>query len=734
MTIARLLAPQPDHQGALDWAAIESGPSILPDHVQVEGASVAAFSADEWPLAALPGSGRDRTLIWHNRGAEALARRRKGPVSTWPEALLPSFKRLAWLMLNKPTPDLLLHAAHAKRRTYPAAGSIQAAMYMGRDFAAWLDSEHITSLDAVTTDLLDLYRSGLLNGRMKERSASKYLTFLIDLWGRASLLPEVDRIEEPSWHDNGRLLTSGAQRGESENATLIVSPSTMDPLLAWVIAMLDLSIDLIPAAEEYRQLLADPSTKGDEWRRQRADEAANSLARQIVRTHYPPGTPLPGASDWATRGKMDFAPAYIAAVHGGGRVKRAHIRWAVYEERPDWQENLDYTIPLPMSITPQGRIADMAWRERLDYREVPTLIAHLRTACLLAATYLSGMRGREARELKTACGVAIPAENGGADYLITGRIWKNVLDEHGRQDVNGREHTWRTIKPGYDATLVAERIRTVTKWSGDEQGFLFRGVREQAVSDTSASEWIADFIAWANQQVDELGLPDELRIPECVGGPIRLTRLRRTLAWHIRHRPMGHVALAIQYGHMDPEQGEGYSGRKAAGLKDVLDEETRSAVASTTLAMRDEIAAGGGVSGLGAERALNIARRTMGVLTARDEKNLLKDKDRAVFDNPKAFALCLNNPDKMACRIGKPKGPPRLLDCVGPRCANLVRTDSTVAQMADEVGRLRSEATFAPPPLADRLESSARDYEEEVDAHNRSRRTLSAGLNGGEGA
>ncbi|RBY86867.1 hypothetical protein DQ240_08730 [Blastococcus sp. TF02A-26] len=733
MTIPHALAPVPDVEAPLDWSAIESGPSILPEQARASEEPVAPFDADEWPLAALAHGGKAVTLVWHDRRVEAKAKAREATPVTWPEHLLRQFKRAAWLLINKPTPHSLMGASKSKRRPHTAPVSIQAIAYRWRPFAAWLDKEGVSSLDAVTTDLLDLYLEWLqAPGRgLAPRTVDQYRRSLIDLWARGPMLPEGDRIEEPSWSDNGRLRTTGT-RTAAENSTLIVSPSTMEPLLAWILTMLDLAPDIIGAGDEYVSMMRRGEGESEgATRRLRRDASATDFARQIIRAEYPPGTPVPGSTDWRTPTLPDFPASYLAAAHGRGRLDRLHVRWAMAKERPDWRNALDDAIPLPMTMNPQGRIADQTWREHIDYREVPALITHLRTASLLAITYLSGMRGQESRQLKTGCGVEVPAADGAADYAIRGRIWKGVVDKDGRQDPEGRPHTWVTVKPGYDALSIAERIRTWTRYAAETDYLFSTGPSGGAITPTTAADWIDEFVGWANAQVDALGLPEQLRIPDCIGGPVRLARLRRTLAWHIRHRPDGHVALAIQYGHVNPagfldtETGEGYSGRKASGLADVLDEETRSALGSATAFARDEVMAGGGVSGLGAERALDIARGTpMGKLSAREEKELLKEKDRGVFFNPRAFALCINDPDKAACRKDMEPGPPLAYRCVGKKCANMVRTDATVQEMASEAVRLRNEADFSPGPLADRLIGHAEEHERDVEEHVRTRRTL----------
>jgi hypothetical protein len=49
------------------------------------------------------------------------------------------------------------------------------------------------------------------------------------------------------------------------------------------------------------------------------------------------------------------------------------------------------------------------------------------------------------------------------------------------------------------------------------------------------------------------------------------------LAWHIRNRPFGHVAGAIQYQHAQITMFEGYAGTSASGFRQEVEAEREAA-------------------------------------------------------------------------------------------------------------------------------------------------------------
>ncbi|MFE0139675.1 hypothetical protein [[Kitasatospora] papulosa] len=165
------------------------------------------------------------------------------------------------------------------------------------------------------------------------------------------------------------------------------------------------------------------------------------------------------------------------------------------------------------------------------------------------------------------------------------------------------------------------------------------------------------FVDWASQLAHRLNRPHET-IPPDPHGAIGTGRFRRTLAWHVSRRPGGVIALAIQYGHMRTAVGAGYASRSRDGIHDVLDIETARATADTLETLAADRAAGGGISGPAARRAIlgaGQAPTSEGVVfTARQARKLLTHPTLVVHDSPNAFLTCVYNPDKALRRLRTP--------------------------------------------------------------------------------
>jgi hypothetical protein len=84
------------------------------------------------------------------------------------------------------------------------------------------------------------------------------------------------------------------------------------------------------------------------------------------------------------------------------------------------------------------------------------------------------------------------------------------------------------------------------------------------------------FITYANRR---FGPVAELRVPDVDGQAWALSfrQMRRTLAWHIRNRPFGHVAGAIQYQHAQVTMFEGYAGTTRSGFAQEVEAEREAA-------------------------------------------------------------------------------------------------------------------------------------------------------------
>jgi hypothetical protein len=144
-------------------------------------------------------------------------------------------------------------------------------------------------------------------------------------------------------------------------------------------------------------------------------------------------------------------------------------------------------------------------------------------------------------------------------------------------------------------------------FSSAHHDIVSRGNHHGALKRTTLDRRVEDLVIWINQEALAQGLRDQSVPPDPLG-TLGLSRLRRTLPWHIARRPGGLVALAIQSGHMrtvlDARTSSGNGNRGRRGFHGELDVETALAAAQTAARLRDATAAGAKISGPAARRAL----------------------------------------------------------------------------------------------------------------------------------
>ena len=388
---------------------------------------------------------------------------------------------------------------------------------------------------------------------------------------------------------------------------------------------------------------------------------------------------------------------------------------------------------LPPDIPIDGTIGGKPWREVIDYREVWTLWRHLGTAAFIVCAYLTGMRPGEVLGLRSGCcpDREPDAEDAVGRHVIRGREYKTAVDEHGNHLSGGAERDvpWVAITPVVNAIRVLEKM--VPK-----AGLLFDAYahdRTRKASNTGAIVLgamrirINDFVNWANTEAARHNMLHET-IPPDPHGNIGLRRFRRSLAWHIARRPNGHIALAIQYGHMRSAVVSGrYAARGHDGIHDLIDIETVRAVADTTAELRDNLDNGGGISGPAAREAIEIAARapqfTGTTITARTARRLIANHDLMIYENPQALLLCRYKPDRALCQRGRITDSPRLEAC-NPSCGNVVRTDQHAAQLRARADLLDRYAAHSPQPIGDRLRAHAARLRHYADTHDSTRVTI----------
>ena len=125
------LAGGNDAQAAVDWAAVEAGPVIVhPLRVKRPDLPGSMFADDTWSLRPMDVTrGTVQNLHWV-----------PGPTEqqySVPPHLIAPFKRVVWLMINRPTPESYLAGRNGRR--WPSASSVRQRLVALRWFAHFLD-------------------------------------------------------------------------------------------------------------------------------------------------------------------------------------------------------------------------------------------------------------------------------------------------------------------------------------------------------------------------------------------------------------------------------------------------------------------------------------------------------------------------------------------------------------------------------------------------------------------
>jgi integrase len=428
------------------------------------------------------------------------------------------------------------------------------------------------------------------------------------------------------------------------------------------------------------------------------------------------GLPLPTQQH---AGQPATAITYIAAITGASTEQVATRlkakKWKEYRAR--------LTGPCPLHTQIRGRIDGRPWTEAIDFTEAAGLMRHLGTACFIVLSYLTGQRPGETLGLRAGC---CPEPDDGRP-LIYGHVFKTARDEDGNHRSQGqmREVPWVAIPPAMHAIRVLERMVPADSLLFDATTHDYSTHRTYpgALNRPTMSRRVEDFITWASALATRSGRPHEV-IPDDPYGAVGTERFRRTLAWHIARRPGGLVALAIQYGHMRTAVSAGYAARSRDGIHDLLDIETARATADTLVALHDDLAAGTGVSGPAARRAIHAAAQAPtfagSIRTARQARAILHNPALTVHDNPHTYLMCVYNRDKALCHRLGARDTPTLDRCVST-CANIARTDHQADQLSAQAETLEKQAAaeLVPEPLGDRLRHRAASLRDLAEQHYR---------------
>lgn len=690
--LRQALLPDPDSP-AFD-AALVSPTNTAP---------IPRFGDASWPLAALtdnPSTER-QTIHWARMEHD----------------FREELRYLGWLLLNEALPDSFLSGQNPAMRSRCGTEQNYQTIRKWAGFTSWLAEHASTTLANVTEQDLRDYSNHLNRRDLRRNSVNAHLIALSRLWVFDTLGNAPLGIAEPPWHREGieGFLPGGTTGGE--NTTEPITPATMGPLLVWALRMVeDFADDLLTAWHE-ANLLHDVATTAT------SAPGARRRLRSYLDNLVAEGLPLPSFNG---NGRRCAAATYIAGLTGSSlsqvRNTMSEDRWKTYlRDRPG-----GCPLAAPITATLDGR----PWRETIDFTEATTLIGHLVTACFIVLAYTTGMRPGEVLGLRAGC---CPDPDTGR-HMISGRVFKTARDENGNHVSAGtlREVPWVAIPPAVKAIRVLERtvpgglLFDADRHDGNRRNFSDTPA-ERALTIGTMRDRIERFAAWATQLAQALNRPHE-QIPADPHGEIGTSRFRRTLAWHIARRPGGLIALAIQYGHLRTSISGNYASRGRDGIHDLLDIETARATADTLSDLNDALAAGVGISGAAARRAIHAATNAPSfdgaVITARQARDLLANPALAVHDNPHALLLCVYDPHKARCRRQSQQDAPILDRCVAG-CANISRTDQQAQQLVVKAETLEKQAAgLTPEPLAERLRAHASTLRAHVQQHERTRITL----------
>ncbi|MGW7278855.1 hypothetical protein ACWGIV_11225 [Streptomyces sp. NPDC054844] len=690
--------------------------------------TVSRFADDLWDLGPLERkeTSTTKTLHWQ----------------TFPEVLRPSMKRIAWAVINKQTPEVLLNRPRTTARPFISAQTLLHASKTWWDLGEWLVQRQITSLDKVDQELLEEYADKVRELGNSFGHARNKLFAITRMWAYAPFLLPQDRLCMPPWDDPGAAITDFLGEGDEprgENTTAVIHPATMSPLLVWALRMVtDLAPDVLAAWRESRRLVANLPPKAERGLKGRA-------VRQRLREYFgglrAAGKPVPTYGGYLAPNLAKAAMARgatrdaVSATFIGGMLgvnQRQVSRFL--KDCPEVLEGQKFAdgapLELPITATIDGRL----WTESIEFTEAKQLGLHLSTAALVVIAYLSGMRPEEVLHLEHGCASREEREDGTVRYRVNGRHFKGVIDEEGNIVPEGemRPEPWTVIELVHRAIEVVEGL--------DQGPLLFprnlttalRADRRhgKALSPSAVVKRIESFAKWANEIAVAHGRDHEL-IPPDPDGNVTMQRFRRTVAWFIYRRPGGRVALGLQYGHVGTSMGESYGGRSRFDMLEILDFEEGLVMAENLATASERVTSGEGISGPAATRYVAATREFQaryegGFLTKRQHGAIRADPNLRVYEHSESLLTCNHDPFKALCDLDRGRGAgqrtPSFSRC-DMACANISRTDTHIERARAERQAITEELAddLNPIPVAQRLRQRDQKLESIISEHEATR-------------
>jgi integrase len=637
-------------------------------------------------------------------------------------------KRYFWCLINADAPRR--QRGGTVRRL--ALTTIRLAFGRFLAFVQWLHANGIQGFGEVRREDLERYHSDLLAADVSSRWKRVVLGEVARFWGFRMILPEdIRMLAAPSWEGEDIRDLPGASASSGVNRTPRINTDTIDLLLMWALRFVnDFSHDITTAFHDHLSLWRyGPGVRDATLRKQFPRQRLTTAATQdyLERLRVSGGT-LPGRRTKDGELEIDYNHLIrILQTHPrtlvGDRADR-HLRTMIEHS------GLVVSDHVPVGTPITGVIDGAPWRqEQIGYAEARPLAELLRTACFIVIAYLSGMRSGEALNLQRGCVSHDPASG---IWMIEGLKFKGAVDGNGEKIPEGeiRADPWVVVEEAARAVDVLEHLH--------DQPLLFPnqlnpsatygdpGLRPgHGRTSSRMAEDVAALVDWVNAYARENGRGGDV-IPPDPEGPIRPSRFRRTLAWHIVRKPRGLIAGAIQYGHVHVRMTLGYSGSYHSGFPDEKAFEDWLYRLELLGADYDKLRSGERVSGPAApvyRSRVEAAHHKFGgrvLKNTQQAKDMLANPLLQVF--PGRAMTCVFDPDKALCQIRTSEGDktvtPDQTDC-RPNCRNKAYTDRDIAALRHEVAELQAAQTvsLAPSPRRQRLNATIERLQEIIDNH-----------------
>lgn len=698
-----------------------ASPVIRPQQVRDETHPIPSFGDDTWNLSALGRAEGSRLVNIYWRAGESS----KGV--DFPPTFREPARHAAYVLINDGTHRSVVDRRWSSASKWLAPSSLYKVVRAWALFAEWLTADGIIALADIDADTLEAYQRYV----QELDSGAGYKAHLLhSIWrlhGCAEMMPVEHRLVQPPWSETGSGI---AFQPRGENRTVIIAPDTMDSTIIWAIRFIrDFAPDILAARDVamgwIASIPAEPRSMGTGpgGRHARGQSPSRAQARAFLNEYLPEhGWRVPATT--ASTKELAIAQFYLSARYG-----QPNILSEVLREEFKGRYTLSTSDKAEVGTPIHGRVNGQPWIDYIDFYDVamntanygmPTLLMHLRTACLIAASYLTGMRPNEVITLKHGCVSEVPpnAEHpeGINGFVIAGTLRKHVRTKDGRQDIDGVPREWGTVRHGANALLLAEKISL-------NRRYLF-GSGSDGLKTTTLNRQINGFNEFVNSLVDRLGLPAGYLIPADADGPLNITRFRRSIAHHVQEQPDGEYALGQQYHHFDPDLGrDGYSSMASAGERRQMDRDAAEARMKTFREVEELLTQGGGISGPAAPRLVSAVEAAAPLqatyLSDSEVKRLVNDPAMQVYDNPGQYSLCLYQASTARCSTSD--SPDR--GSCDKHCANHARTDKQIDNLRREEGqhRAESESPLAPKPVRLRLQHRADIERELIERHERDR-------------